>query len=91
MPLQVIVNIVLANSGLLGTTQVLTESSNGYILAEDIHAPIDLPPFDNSAVDGYAIRFDDFKNQIYNSKSSNKTKYGYIDYFWLSIVCSSSK
>ena len=29
------------------------------VLAEDIHSPIDLPPFDNSAMDGYAIRHAD--------------------------------
>jgi molybdopterin molybdotransferase len=28
----------------------------GRVLASDITAPIDLPPFDNSAVDGYAVR-----------------------------------
>jgi molybdopterin molybdotransferase len=28
----------------------------GRIMARDISAPIDLPPFDNSAVDGYAVR-----------------------------------
>ncbi|MFN4111572.1 MAG: molybdopterin molybdenumtransferase MoeA, partial [Ignavibacteria bacterium] len=27
------------------------------ILAEDVIADVDLPPFDNSAVDGYAIKF----------------------------------
>lgn len=31
----------------------------GRTLAEDITAPIALPGFDNSAVDGYAVRFDD--------------------------------
>ena len=28
----------------------------GLAVAEDITAPIDLPPFDNSAMDGYAVR-----------------------------------
>ena len=32
----------------------LAEAS-GRVLAEDLIAPIDLPPFDNSAVDGYAV------------------------------------
>src|SRR6478672_8575121 len=54
--------IVIANANLLNSTSVLTSSSNGFILFEDIVAPIDLPPFDNSAVDGYAFRFDDFRN-----------------------------
>src|SRR2546421_8344169 len=31
-------------------------AARGRIIARDIVAPIDLPPFDNSAVDGYAVR-----------------------------------
>ncbi len=31
----------------------------GRILAEDIHASTDLPPFDNSSVDGFAVRSSD--------------------------------
>jgi molybdopterin molybdotransferase len=31
----------------------------GRVLARDVVAPIDLPPFDNSAVDGYAVRAGD--------------------------------
>ncbi|WP_339653281.1 gephyrin-like molybdotransferase Glp [uncultured Salegentibacter sp.] len=31
----------------------------GLILAEDIYSPIDVPSFDNSAMDGYAMNFDD--------------------------------
>src|SRR4029079_9579151 len=34
-------------------------SASGRVLANDISAPIDLPPFDNSAVDGYAVRYAD--------------------------------
>jgi molybdopterin molybdotransferase len=33
----------------------------GQILADDILSPISVPPFDNSAMDGYAIRRDDLK------------------------------
>jgi molybdopterin molybdotransferase len=33
--------------------------ADGRVLARDIVAPVDLPPFDNSAVDGYAVDFDD--------------------------------
>lgn len=47
--------------------KLLTEELDLYgtinrIIAEDITADIDLPPFDNSAVDGYAISFSD-KNE----------------------------
>ncbi|RYV02966.1 molybdopterin molybdotransferase [Shewanella sp. OPT22] len=30
-----------------------------HVLAEDVESSINLPPFDNSAMDGYAFRFDD--------------------------------
>lgn len=33
------------------------------VTAADIVAPIDLPPFDNSAVDGYAVRFADLRRE----------------------------
>lgn len=33
----------------------------GYVLAEDILSPINVPPFDNSAMDGYAIRLRDLE------------------------------
>src|SRR5436853_5220123 len=33
--------------------------SRARVLATDVRAPIDLPPFDNSAVDGYAVRHAD--------------------------------
>jgi molybdopterin molybdotransferase len=35
------------------------EASHGYYVAEDITCPVDSPPFDNSAMDGYAFRFSD--------------------------------
>ncbi len=39
----------------------LLDSTNR-ILAEDVIADIDLPPFDNSAMDGYAIKFSERKS-----------------------------
>ena len=38
----------------------------GYKLAEDIYAPLDLPPFNQSNVDGYAIRFSSNEDHIWN-------------------------
>jgi molybdopterin molybdotransferase len=37
-------------------TVALTSSLAGRVVAEDVHAGHDLPPFDNSAMDGYAVR-----------------------------------
>jgi molybdopterin molybdotransferase len=34
-------------------------AADGRVVARDVVAPIDLPPFDNSAVDGYAVRHAD--------------------------------
>jgi molybdopterin molybdotransferase len=42
-----------------GTETVALGAAAGRILARDVVAPVDLPPFDNSAVDGYAVRHRD--------------------------------
>ena len=41
------------------TEDVTLTAARGRVLASDIAAPLDLPPFDNSAVDGYAVRHGD--------------------------------
>lgn len=38
------------------TLQLPLADAIGYVLAEDILSPINVPPFDNSAMDGYAVR-----------------------------------
>src|SRR5258707_1376093 len=35
--------------------------ARGRVVANDVTAPVDLPPFDNSAVDGYAVRHADLR------------------------------
>ena len=39
--------------------RVNLEKSLGCIVAEDLHSPIDVPSFDNSAMDGYAMHFEE--------------------------------
>jgi molybdopterin molybdotransferase len=41
----------------------VTAAARGRTIARDVKAPIDLPPFDNSAVDGYAVRHADLHPQ----------------------------
>src|SRR6185295_17343744 len=41
------------------TERVHVRAALGRILAEDIRSPIAVPGHDNSAMDGYALRFDD--------------------------------
>ena len=43
------------NSALLPSKKIAVSKSFGYILSEDILAPINMPPFRQSAMDGYAI------------------------------------
>lgn len=43
----------------VGTETVPLREADGRTLAEDITAPRDVPPHDNSAVDGYAVKFTD--------------------------------
>ncbi|MFU8858031.1 MAG: gephyrin-like molybdotransferase Glp [Deferrisomatales bacterium] len=38
--------------------------ARGRVLAEDVHAPRDLPPRDNSAMDGYACRGEDLSGEV---------------------------
>ncbi len=38
----------------------------GRVLAEDVHSPLDVPPHDNSAMDGYAVQAEDIKGTSVN-------------------------
>lgn len=43
------------------TERVALHGARGRVVAQDVSAPVDLPPFDNSAVDGYAVRHADLQ------------------------------
>jgi molybdopterin molybdotransferase len=43
------------------TEHVPLHGARGRVVAGDVKAPVDLPPFDNSAVDGYAVRHADLR------------------------------
>lgn len=42
-----------------GTERIGIRSALGRVLAEDIYAPVSLPPFNRSPLDGYAVRAED--------------------------------
>ena len=46
-----------------GRETVPLREALGRVLAENVVAPVDLPPFDNSAVDGFAVRGDDLDRE----------------------------
>ena len=50
----------------LGNETLLLENSKGRFMSDDMISKINLPPFKNSAVDGYAIH----KTDIYNKKTN---------------------
>ncbi len=50
---------ILADMKTLDAETVSLPDSLDRVLASDIVSPIDLPPFDNSAMDGYAIHYED--------------------------------
>src|SRR5579862_5898509 len=49
-------HIVLENVAPLGVERIPILDALGRILGEDINSPRDIPGFDNSAMDGYAVR-----------------------------------
>jgi molybdopterin molybdotransferase len=50
---------ILKNAGPLGSETVSIYEAHGRVMAQDIRATLTQPPFDASAMDGYAIRADD--------------------------------
>ncbi len=52
-------NIVISSARSLSAEKVALPDSIGRILAHDIAADMDMPPFDKSAMDGYACRRED--------------------------------
>jgi molybdopterin molybdotransferase len=55
-------DIVLQSAYKLETEKILFTDSLGRILAEDVKSDIEMPPFDKSAMDGYACRKEDLNN-----------------------------
>ncbi len=54
-------NHILSRIQPLGFEKVLLLESLGRIIGEEIYAWRDIPPLDNSAMDGYAVRYEDIR------------------------------
>ncbi|BCM89458.1 molybdopterin molybdenumtransferase [Abditibacteriota bacterium] len=54
--------IVLEQTTPLSTETIPHAEALGRILAQDVISPLDLPPFPNSAMDGYAVRASDLQS-----------------------------
>jgi molybdopterin molybdotransferase len=59
IPVDAALEIVLRHTPSLGAEEVPLAEALGRVLAEDVSADADMPPFDRSAMDGYAVRASD--------------------------------
>ena len=65
MPFEEAMSLMFNNINTLPSVESISLTmSLGRILAADITSPVNMPPFDNSAMDGYALRSDDLKNSM---------------------------
>src|SRR6476620_5742470 len=62
IPVSEAIQIVLSQTSRLAIESISLTGSLGRILAEDIVADTDLPPFDRAQMDGYAVRAADVVN-----------------------------
>jgi len=66
-----VISVEEALGKVLGFVDVLEEEERslldclGQVLAEDIYAPFDVPPHDNSAMDGYAVQAESIRGASY--------------------------
>lgn len=56
--------LISLNTKLLDSKFIDLYSANGLILAESVLSPIDTPPFNQSAMDGFAVRWNEIKNSL---------------------------
>lgn len=63
-PLQEAIDAILGSTKVISDVERLAlNQASGRILAEDVHSAIAVPPNDNSAMDGYAMRAADIQSQ----------------------------
>lgn len=59
IPFEKALEIVLKNALTSGEEKILLDEAAGRVLSRDVFSDIDMPPFDKSAVDGFACRIQD--------------------------------
>jgi molybdopterin molybdotransferase len=57
-------NLILSYAKSFGTEMLSLDDAAGRVLAEDVYADRDYPPFNRSAMDGYAIRIEDWEQGV---------------------------
>lgn len=64
IPVEEALKLVLDNSGEPEVEEVSIDSAVGHVLAVDVHSDIDMPPFNRSAMDGFAISGDALRHEL---------------------------
>ena len=64
LPFEKALKVVLDSAHWLGSKHIDIGRALNRILAEDVKSDIDIPPFDKSAMDGYACRREDLANEL---------------------------
>ena len=55
--------LIVKHSKTLPQKEVKIMDALGCVLSANVNAPVNLPPFDQSAMDGYAVKFSDYLNK----------------------------
>ena len=58
------ISIIKKNLEIADLTSIMVPDSLNYFLGEDVYAPINVPSFNQSAMDGYAFKFEDVGNEL---------------------------
>ncbi len=65
IPIETALSTLLSQVSPISHTSTLAlADAIGFVLADDIHSPINVPPFANSAMDGYAVRISDLSQSL---------------------------
>jgi len=64
LPFEKALKVVLDSAHWLGSEHIDIAAALNRILAEDVKSDIDIPPFNKSAMDGYACRREDLANEL---------------------------
>lgn len=64
IPVEEALKLVLDRSGEPEIEVIPVDEAGGHILAQDIHSDIDMPPFNRSAMDGFAICGEDLRHEL---------------------------
>lgn len=75
--------IVMESTSSLETTFEEVREAFHHVLADDVYAPLDLPPFHQSAMDGYAFRHADLAAVNYRLKVAGEVPAGAMSQFRL--------